>query len=235
MDEKTVARLEEKYSQINDVFEFCYTKYSKTSGIVYGWGRNDHGQLTGDQKVYLVPKEITELGTVKSIFADRGNSFVIKGGKLAAAGKMVFDKDGGDLDSWNPWEPGYTEWIAPQPGILPTIKSFATCGRLCFAIDTSDKLWSWGKALRGYRYGEFDATPRIVDSLRNYKIKQVEFGKSEGDDEIGCCLTTDGEVFTWEGRWGFWEKLDIEPISQISCGVGIDVTYSHDLKLETFM
>ena len=75
----------------------------------------------------------------------------------------------------------------------------------------------------------YDSTPRIIDSLQKYKIKQVACGTSHV-----CCLTVDGEVFTWRNPSENHDsnvhytspvtyikpptKLDIEKIWQISCG-----------------
>lgn len=84
IDQTTLVSLEKKYGEIDDVFRYCYTKHLSNSGVVYGWGCNYNGQLTGDMDFQLTPKEITEFGTVTNILADDHASFVIRDGKLVS-------------------------------------------------------------------------------------------------------------------------------------------------------
>ena len=219
LDENTVTDLEKKYGLIDDVFEYCYTRYSKDSGVVYGWGHNRYGQLTGDQDSILIPEEITEFGVVTEVVADRDKSFVIKNGELIGTGKNESTEY--DFTTEYTTENDFIKWFAPEKGTLPPIKSFATNGSKSLVIDTDDRVWAWGAGRDDFA-GDFYVTPRMVYTLRNYKIKQVEFSR-ETYQGIACCLTSDGEVFIWNEFWDKCRKLDVEPISQISCGSGTKV------------
>lgn len=49
----------------------------KEDGTLWGWGKNDHGQLgVGDQKARYSPVKI--LDQVVSVYAGNGNSFAIR-------------------------------------------------------------------------------------------------------------------------------------------------------------
>ena len=114
---------------------------------------------------------------------------------------------------------------------LESVKSLESKYELSFAIDTSSRLWSWGANFYGQlgrpSNESYDSTPRIIDSLKKYKIKQVACGSFHV-----CCLTVDGEVFTWSNVYDRIQtrsnaslkdikppkKLDIEKIWQIACG-----------------
>ena len=117
---------------------------------------------------------------------------------------------------------------------MPSVKSLAVSlySRTVFAIDTAGQLWTWGEQNKCPQVNE----ARLVDGLENYQVKQVAVG-----DGIACCLTTDGEVFTW-GQKDFIgqgdidsdarvpTKLIIEKVSQISCGGQHTLLLSADKK-----
>ena len=217
LDEITFDCFETNYGAVDDVFEYCYTKYSKNTGVVYGWGSNDNGQLS-DQFGGLqpMPREITKFGTVRDVSAGCMMSFLMKGTEIVSAGSLMLE---------NPTESAKN---------LPAIESHALSGNpigCSFAIDTSGRLWSWGnRGPLGRKISNTTGkTPGIVKALLDYKVKQVDSGMFSA-----CCLTTDGEVFTWgmknyNGQGNTDSelpvKLNIEKVRQICCGMGFGLAF----------
>ena len=237
---KRINRLEESESEensrrilasrfkvpVDDITVLCYLKLLEKSGVVYGWGRNSHGQLTdqaaGEQ---TLPIEITKFGTVTKIAAGREASFVVKETGLFAVGANFSSHLGLGNDQL---DDVFVPTKVNLPDDLSPIRSLANQYSSSFAVDTSGRLLSWGNNLYG-RLGRetqdlFDGTPRMITSLQNYKIKQVACGWGHV-----CCLTSNGEVLTW-GNKGYVgqghldsdvrvpTKLNIDKICQISCG-----------------
>ena len=214
--------LASQFNTVDDITVLCYLKLLEKSGVVYGWGSNWAGQLT-DQAAdeQTLPTEITKFGTVTNIAAGDFVSFVAKDTGLFAFGRNELGQLGLGNGQLN-------RVFAPTKVELSPIRSLANNFFSSFAVDTSGRLLSWG----GNRSGQLgrktqalvDGTPRMVESLQNYKIKQVAAGYSHA-----CCLTIDGEVFTWgdkdcvchrhlDSNIEVPTKLDIEKVSQISCG-----------------
>ena len=239
--EKSLEAVEKTFDECDDIFRYCFMK-SFDSGIVYGWGSNQFGQLDVDLNHArdLPPREITMLGSVERIFAGSFASFAIKDAKLYAFGDNRYGQLGlGDE------APDVIE--IPEEVSLPSVKSlavspFSGLSSTVFAVDTAGRLWTWGDQIKGARivsarnYTREYTTPKLVDGLENYQVKQVAVG-----DGVACCLTTDGEVFTW-GQKNFIgqgdidshievpKKLDIGKICQISCSGTSTLLLSEDKK-----
>ena len=146
-------------------------------------------------------------------------------------------------DSWGELGLGngqYNKVVLLSKIKLPLIRSLANSFRVSSAVDASGRLWSWGDNYSGQlgraTQGSTDGTPRIVESLNKFKIKQVACG-----DLHVCCVTTDGEVFTWGSKEFIGQghldsdvkmptKLNIEKVSQISCGERHTLLLSADQK-----
>ena len=235
--------LENEFGKFDDITVLCYTKWLEISGVVFGWGGNSHGQLT-DQVAntrQTLPTEITKFGTVTNVAAGSGASFVVKGTAVFAVGDNFRSQLGlgeSEISLGSILNGESDKVLAPSKVELQTpIRSLASKNFSSFALDTSGRIVSWGsnefnKLGRNYEFLA-GGTPQIIDTLRNYKVKQVASG-----DSHACCLTTDGEVFTWGNRdpkaglsshdspqFEVPTKLNIEKISQISCG------WSHTLLL----
>ena len=216
------------------------------SGLVYGWGAlcslgngvvNNDGYITAlSDGAAFEPRmiKISEPTTrVKKVFACTSASFVITDEGLFSYGHNQLGRLGLET-SHNKfiWQPSKVE--------LPPIKSLASVSA-SFAIDTSGRLWSWGEndwgQLGRTTQGSYDSTPRLVENLCNYEIKQVSCG-----DKLACCLTINGEVFIWGGDGPIdgpkqnlpWDrlptKLNIERISQVACGFKHVLFLSADKK-----
>ena len=232
-EDEAIMTLEKDFSEVDDVLLYCFMKHMEKSGVVYGWGwplmalrEWGRGARLGS---HLLPVQIKKLGTVTSVLAGSNTSFMIKNGDLVAVG----DNRDGKLGLGVERPPKVLE---PNKVELPPIESLAS-KESSYAIDKSGRLWSWGNNKHGQLGYRFDSgSPQLVDSLQDYKIKQVACG-----DSFACCLTTDGEVFTWgdKGLIGHGRlasnvreprKLDIERISQISCGWGNTLLLSADQK-----
>ena len=167
----------------------------KNRGVVYGWGLDGFGELMRQDEhdwvfVQVFPQELTKFGIVTKVLAGYFTSFVLKGEKLFASGENDLGHLGhGGLNSFKGVQ-------SVKQVKLQSVRSFESKCHSTFAIDTSSRLWSWGCN----DYGQlgrptdkiYDSTPRIIDSLRKYKIKQVA-----SSSEHVCCLTVDGEVLTW--------------------------------------
>ena len=237
--EKSLEAAEKKFDECDDIFRYCFMK-PFDSGIVYGWGSNQFGQLNVDSHhKHLPPREITMLGSVERIFAGSFASFAIKDAKLYAVGD--------NRDAQLGLGEGAADVIQiPEEVPLSSVKSLALSpySRTVYAIDTAGRLWTWGeqtKASLGERIvsdipREYNFAPELVGGLENYQVKQVAVG-----DGVACCLTTDGEVFTW-GQKNFIgqgdidshievpKKLDIGKICQISCSGTSTLLLSEDKK-----
>ena len=216
--------LASEFKAVDDITVLCYTKHLEKSGVVYGWGNKSLGRLTDQatNEKHTLPIEITKFGTVTNIAAGHAASFVIRDTKVIATGYNALGQLG--LKNVN-----FDEVVGvPTKVDLPSIRSLTSCAFSSFAIGTSGRLLSWGSnkfgALGRNHEAAEDATPRMIDTLQKSKIKQVVRGLGQV-----CCLTTNGEVFTWghkvcAGHGGLDShikvptKLNIEKISLISCG-----------------
>ena len=78
--EEATIILKKDFSIIDDVLIYCFMKNLNNSGIVYGWGMNSQGELTGRMSKYL-PERIESLKTVTTIIASDNTSFVTKNGE----------------------------------------------------------------------------------------------------------------------------------------------------------
>ena len=230
-NEQATKVLKKNFTVIDDVLIYCFIK---NSGIAYGWGMNDHGQITG-QISKTVPEEIKSFENVTSIIAGDDTSFITKNEGLFAVGI----NDNGQLGLG---ERIQSIVITPKKVTMPPIKSLES-RQASYAVDTTGRLWSWGYNVSGqlgyeFEHGRpvFTTNPRIIDSLKDYEIKQVACGNS-----FACCLTTGGEVFTWGDKdlighgqlvsdVRLPKKLDVEKICQISCGWGNTLLLSSDQK-----
>jgi len=231
----TLDRLGE---EIDAISLFCYTKYWNETGVVFGWGRNQYGELTDQlNKDQLIPQEITTFGRVTNVFAGSGASYTIKKKELFAVGHNIY----GHIGIGKEEDETHSYSVPEKVRLSAPIKNLVS-GTTSFAIDISGRLWSWGANFYGNlgrtvsgtsRHGP---TPELVDALRDYKVKQVSCG-----GYFACCLTSDGEVFTWgnpdfvghgdiESSVLVPKKLDIEKIDQISCGWEHTLLLSADQK-----
>ena len=208
-----------KFDTADDITVLCYTMRLEREGVVYGWGDNWSGQLTGQVgDPHTLPSEITAFESVTDIATDEAASYFFNDTLVFAV--------------------GYGHSV-PVKVELPPIRSIVSSSS-SFAIDTSGRLLSWGDnyfGMLGRNYeGEKDNTPQLVDTLQGLKIKQVSSGCYHA-----CCVTTDGEVFTWGHKSYVGQgvldsdievpkKLEIEKISQISCGLVHTLLLSADQK-----
>ena len=237
-EESSRAFLTSEFDTADIITVFCYTKRLERNGVVYGWGSNASGELT-DPRTFggqTLPSEITRFGTVTDIAVGTDASYVFKDTDVYAVGydhSGLFTERGLD-----------TEVFDPVKVELPPIRSLVSGSPRrtspCFAVDTSGRLLSWGENAygeldRNYE-GRQDSTPQFVENLRQYIIKQVAVGCFHV-----CCVTADGEVFTWghksyvgqgvlDSNLGVPTKLNIEKISQISCGFFQTLLLSADQK-----
>ena len=214
------------FSEVDSIFAYCYMKNVYKSGVVYGWGSDEYGQLTDlhTDDCQVQPTELANFGTVTDIFATDTASFVIKDEEIFAIGV-----------------PGLGNSLPPKHK-LPKVKSLTTSLSLCFAVDTKGRLWSWGprryqdRHQTRYQASRFNSNieglrklwgkPHVVEPFRPYKIKQVS-----ASQDFACFLTSDGQVFTWRWEDSYMpQNLDIEKVSQISCGLSHTQLLSMDQK-----
>ena len=232
--------LKDQFYAVDDIQALCYTMRLERSGVVYGWGGNSHGQLTDQvfNEYQTLPAEISKFESVTNINAGYAESFVVKDNGLFAVGNNHFSQLG--LGNCH-----FDEVSLPSKVMLPPIKRLANRAHVSFAVDTSGRLWSWGLnefGMLGRNYegpaDEMigDGVPQMIDSLREYEVKQVACGNLHA-----CCLTTDGKVFTWGHKDYIGHgslnshiclptKLNVENISQVSCGASHTLLLSADQK-----
>ena len=218
---------------IDDITVLCYTKRLERSGVVYGWGDGSLGQLTVRNGRQTLPRERRKFKTVTDIAAGYFTSFAVKDNELFAVGS----NSSGQLGLGN-GQPNTV--FVPAKVDLSSIKNFTSGERCSFAVDKSGGLWSWGANLNGIlgrnHHSLVDGSPQFIDSLQNYEIKQVACGSVHV-----CCLSSGGEVFTWGNRNLVGQehldsdvrvptKVNIEKISQISCGKMHTLLLSADQK-----
>ena len=176
------------FPEDDHVLVYCMMKHLSTHGVVYGWGSNGRDMLTrhvGPE--YNLPQEIisyNHTSAMTSVFAGERVSFLTKDKTHWAMGDNAFNQLG--LKTRGITHYDFETISDPKTLPLPPMKSFASSATTTYAIDTMNRLWTWG----GEHFSQ--ATPIVVNSLLDYEVKQVACGVYST-----CCLTTNGEVFTW--------------------------------------
>ncbi|WP_025025499.1 RCC1 domain-containing protein [Caldalkalibacillus mannanilyticus] len=161
----------------------------KNDGTVWGWGRNDKGQLGLDhtQSPILSPVHIKSLDQVKGIFAGNNYSVILKeDGTVWTFGDFTNGKLGqGDLsqDQLTPKKiEGFTH-----------IKWLAVGNEHVVALKQDDTVWAWGANKSG-RVGngneENQFSPVKIEGLS--KIKTIVAG-----NEHSFAIQEDGAVYAW--------------------------------------
>ena len=225
--EKSIDALKKDFAVIDDIFLYCYMV--DKSGVVYGWGDNSHYQLTDqlNDEVHPTPQELTKFGDVTSLFTSYKRSFVLKGTELFGVG----------LEKYEEYEESDYDEVVDEPVLVPVPKrvilppvNFKSMADY-YLIDTHDRLWSWVNFDEDREIEEtmnlaelFDESheadffdievPKLDERMKEFKVKQAP---ENGDCLYSCFLTTDGEVFMSEADEDL-VQVDVEKISQISCG-----------------
>uniref|UniRef100_A0A1I8H4N3 Regulator of chromosome condensation n=1 Tax=Macrostomum lignano TaxID=282301 RepID=A0A1I8H4N3_9PLAT len=115
-------------------------------GIVYGYGNNSDGQITGDEADFTRPVEVEQLENVEVRDLAAGRAFslaVSKKGELLAWGGNTE----GCLGQEDPDLPGSPD---PMPVHLPGRVAAVSAGSYhCACVLTDGRLYAWGETERG--------------------------------------------------------------------------------------
>lgn len=161
----------------------------KTDGTLWGWGRNNNGQLgLGNITNYSSPKQVGAL--TNWLYLCNGgyyNTLAIKtDGTLWTWGDNAYGQLGNGVNT--------TSYSSPkQVGALTTWASSAGGVYLATAIKTNGTLWAWGFNSRG-QLGQGNtisrSSPVQVGALTNW-FKTVNTG------QFVLAVKTDGTLWSW--------------------------------------
>jgi len=160
----------------------------KTNGTIWGWGRNNFGQLgTGNVQQESSPVQIGSSTDWASINAGASDSFATKtDGSLWAIGGFNAFGDLGQGDTIQRSSPvqigGLTDWASVSGG-----------SNAALAVKTDGTLWAWGGNGQGY-LGDGTtvkrSSPVQIGSLTDWS--EVEFRTNHT-----LALKTNGTLWSW--------------------------------------
>ena len=166
----------------------------KTDGTLWGWGRNNVGQLgqSSTNPGYSSPVQIPGTTWSKVATGTHGNSIAIKtDGTLWAWGENTY----GILGQGN-----RTNYSSPKqiPGTTWAQVKFGQ--KHALATKTDGTLWAWGSN----SYGALGQGQRAPSSYTESPVQIPGTNWSTGEDDIGCsgwgasyAIKTDGTFWTW--------------------------------------
>ncbi|ETR67882.1 MAG: hypothetical protein OMM_11109, partial [Candidatus Magnetoglobus multicellularis str. Araruama] len=158
----------------------------RTDGTVWGWGRNDEGQLgfisnDGSNNYYTVPVHISALENIKRIAVSSNSNLALK--------------EDGTVWGWG----GYNYNHSPEQIVqLNNIILIDTYVSHCLALKKDGTVWAWGSNFCG-QLGDGTANdsdiPIQVPGLEN--VIQIEAGPA-----VSFAIKKDGTIWAWGANHG---------------------------------
>ncbi|MBR4083246.1 MAG: hypothetical protein IKK33_03060 [Lachnospiraceae bacterium] len=190
-ENKSIAlNIEEFYS--TNIGDPSNLYYIDDSGILWGTGRNDYGQLGLGKQDSDFHNEFIKIAenVVHVDFSQQGFTiYLTADGKLygmgcAGTGALLEYENITDKMVWN-----RGNYVVTSPKLLMENVIYARCGKddiVCLLDDGS--AWTWGTVWRDARESYYIATPRLI--LENVAL-------ITGGWFNHAALLTDGSVWTW--------------------------------------
>lgn len=168
-------------------------------GTLFGWGRNDLGQLGQNHRTntYSSPIQVGSLNIWKSTLGQQSNLAITTNGALWAWG---FNAAGAPALGLN----NTTSYSSPvQVGALTNWKQ-VSCGTfLSVAIKTDGTLWGWGANFSGAIGNgssggtSYYSSPVQVGTLTNWKQVTGGGGNINGNLTYALAVKQDGTLWGW--------------------------------------
>ena len=154
----------------------------RTDGTVWGWGRNNAGQLGDKSKV--------DRSTPAPVLGEKGVGLLSDVVEIATGSDFALAlKRDGTVWHWGSWSSGHDERLVPSQVVFPgapVIAAISAAGGLRTAVDESGQVWTWAS---------FTATPVAVSGLSG--VRDVSTGSSHR-----MALKTDGAATGVVWSWG---------------------------------
>lgn len=205
----------------------------RSTGNVYCWGRNDHGQLgNGTRKGSTVPVLVDGISNVQSIFGDGEENCAILADRSTACWGISIPFKGDGL------RPSLVD------GMTDAITGSVTSGQIC-VIRTDHSVWCIGDPINGYYYNgpaqltAVDQVTAVASTNQNVcwieVVGTVKCGTAAvagiqnataitATNDNACAVVSDGGVLCWT------HTIDVAASSPVAvAGVSNAVTIaSHD-------